>query len=135
MIGRTIDAHVEVKVVAVSENRQTNNEELLQLAIKAAKSGQKDSARVMFRRVWDSDRRSETAMMWLAKLSKSQKERQEWLTRVIKVNPNNETAKEALRKMQRTRAASENRTLLLFGMVAVVMIVLAIAIVVLVSVL
>lgn len=118
--------------MAVSDNKQTNNEELLQLAIKAAKNNQKDGARVMFRQVWQRDKRSETAMIWLAKLAKTPKERQEWLTRVIKVNPTNETAKDALAKMKHNRAAGENRTLLLFGVVAVVMIVLALAILVVV---
>lgn len=118
--------------MVATDNKQINNEELLQLAIKAAKSGQKEGARVMFRQVWTRDKRSETAMFWLAKLATSEKERQEWLQRILKVNPNNEQAKNALDKMQYKRAASENRTLLLFGAVAAVLLVVGIAIVLLV---
>lgn len=114
------------------DSKQMNNEELLQLAIKTAKNGQKDPARVMFRQVWTRDKRSETAMIWLAKLAKTPKERQEWLQRVLKVNPHNEAAKHELDKLRRSSTAMENRTLLLFGVLAFVMIVLGIAVVIIV---
>lgn len=118
--------------MVASDNKQTNNEELLQLAIKTAKAGQKDPARVMFRQVWSRDKRSEPAMIWLAKLAKTPRERQEWLHRVLKVNPTNEAAKHELEKLKRSTVASENRTLLLFGTVAFVMIVVGVAIAVLI---
>jgi hypothetical protein len=117
----------------VAVNKQaTNNEDLLQLAIKAAKDGQKDGAKVMFRQVYSRDKRNETAMMWLAKLAKSQKERVLWLNRVLAVNSDNEAAKQALERINYKRAASNNRTILLFGAVAFVMIVITIAIIVVV---
>ena len=108
----------------------TDNEELLQLAIKAAKTGQKDGAKVMFRQVFQRDKRNETAMLWLAKLAKSPKERQQWLKRVLNVNPDNTAAQNAMEKIKYNRAASDNRTMILFGAVAVVMIVITLAIVV-----
>jgi hypothetical protein len=115
----------------VAVNKQaTNNEDLLQLAIKAAKGGQKDGAKVMFRQVYSRDKRNETAMMWLAKLAKSQKERVLWLNRVLAVNSDNEAAKQALERINYKRAASDNRIMLLFGAVAFVMIVITIAIIV-----
>jgi hypothetical protein len=115
--------------------RPTNNEELLQLAIRAARSGQTDGARVMLRQVYTNDRRNETAMLWLAKTARTQKERRQWLDRTLQVNPNNQAAQNALKRMTYRKAASENRTLLLFGAVAVVMIVVVIAIIVVVVVL
>jgi thioredoxin-like negative regulator of GroEL len=114
----------------VVAGRKTNNEELLQLAIKASKRGDKEGARVMLRQVHSQDQRNETAMMWMAKIARSEKERQHWLQRVLDVNPDNKAAKNALKRMQYKRAATENRTLLLFGAVAVVMIVLTVSILV-----
>jgi hypothetical protein len=46
------------------------------------------------------------------------------------VNPDNEQAKDALRKIQYKRSVKENRTLLIFGMILGVLIVLGIVIVV-----
>jgi hypothetical protein len=114
----------------VSQTNQPNREELLQMAENAAKGGQKDGARVMFRRVLDQDKRNERAMMWLARLAKTQKERKQWLTRVVAVNPDNKAAKSALQKMQYKRAAKENRTLLIFGVAVAVLIIIAVILVI-----
>lgn len=111
---------------------RTNNEQLLNMAIQTAKSGQREGARVMFMQVWEANKRNEEAMLWLAKLAKNKQERQKWLERVIQINPDNKTAKKALTKMNRSRAANENQQLLLFGAAAAVMLVVVVAIVLLV---
>ncbi|MBE2268188.1 MAG: hypothetical protein IAE80_08130 [Anaerolinea sp.] len=105
-----------------------NREELLQLAIRAARAGNKEPARAMFHRVWSEDKRNERAMMWLAKLADDKAERKQWLTRVLAVNPNNEIAKQALHKMQYRKSAKDNRTLLFFGVIAGILIVLMVVI-------
>lgn len=115
-----------------SSANQPNREELFMLAENAAKQGQKDSARVMFHQVWEQNKRNERAMMWLAKLAPDQKERKIWLSRILKVNPNNEGAKSALAKIQYKHAAEENRTLVLFGAVAGVLVVVGVIILVVV---
>lgn len=109
---------------------QPNREELLQMGIRAAKSGNNDGARLFFEQVLNQDKRNERAMMWMAKLSTGNRvERKKWLERVLEVNPDNDGARDALKKMAYRRSASENRTLLMFGVVAGVLIVLAIVVV------
>jgi hypothetical protein len=68
-------------------------------------------------------------MMWMAKIAESKAERREWLMRVLNVNPNNDAARDALKKMAYRRSAKDNRVLLTFGVLAGVLIVLAIVVV------
>jgi cytochrome c-type biogenesis protein CcmH/NrfG len=105
-----------------AKTNQPNREELLDMAENAARKGQKDGARVMFRQVLNQDKRNERAMMWLARLAKTQDERRQWLQRVLTVNPNNDAARAALEKIQYAQRASDNRTLVTFGVVAVALI-------------
>jgi cytochrome c-type biogenesis protein CcmH/NrfG len=112
----------------VANPKQVNNEDLLQLAIKAARAGQTDGARVMLRQVVARDRNNETAMLWLAKIAKNRKERVAWLNRVLDQNPDNAAARKALDRMEYKRAATENRMLVLYGAVAVVMVIVTIVV-------
>ncbi len=112
---------------------QPNREEMLQMGIRAAKAGNKDGARTLFEQVLSQDKRNERAMMWMAKLAENKVERKKWLDRVLTVNPDNQGARDALKKIAYTRSAKENRTLLIFGMVAGVLIVLAVVIVIAIS--
>lgn len=104
-----------------------NREELLQLAIGAAQAGNKESARVMFRQVLNEDSRNERALMWMAKLAKTKAERRQWLTRVLQVNPLQKSAKDALRRMDYKRSARDNRVLVIYGFIAVLLIIVSIA--------
>lgn len=112
-----------------NQTHAPNREELLQMAILSAKRGDKRAARLMFEQVLKQDQNNERAMMWLAKIADAKNERHEWLTRVLRVNPNNDIARDALKRMAYKRSASDNRTLLTFGVVAGVLIVLALVIV------
>ncbi len=112
-----------------SESQAPNREELLQLAINTARNNNFRPARLMFEQVLKQDKDNERAMMWLAKIAENKAERREWLKRVLNVNPNNEAAREALRKMAYRRSAKDNRVLLIFGVLAAVLIVLAIVVV------
>jgi len=100
-----------------------NREELLQMAIEAARAGQKDGARVIFRQILEQDKRNQRAMMWMAKLSESKAERVHWLEMVVNAYPENANARKELNRIQYRRAARENRTLVIFGIIAVVLIV------------
>lgn len=100
-----------------------NREELLQMAIDAAKAGQKEGARIMFRQILAEDKRNERAMMWMAKLADSKTERTQWLQKVLTINPDNTIARQSLDRIRYTGAASENRTLIIFGVVAAVLVV------------
>lgn len=117
-----------------SQSQAPNREELLRMAIKAAQAGNKRPARLMFEQVLKQDKDNERAMMWLAKLSDSKAERRQWLQRVLNVNPNNDTARESLKRMAYKRSARDNRTLLTFGVLAGVLIVLTVVIILVVVV-
>jgi Tfp pilus assembly protein PilF len=112
-----------------NESQAPNREELLQLAINAARAGNPKPARLMFEQVLKQDKNNERALMWLAKIAESKAERREWLTRVLNVNPNNDVARDALKRMAYKRSARDNRVLLTFGVLAGVLIVLAVVIV------
>jgi len=84
---------------------------------------------MMFDQILAQDKKNERAMMWMAKLAEKKSERKQWLDRVLAINPDNETARQALQKMAYSRSANENRTLLIFGMIAGVLIVLALVLV------
>ncbi|MBI5667724.1 MAG: hypothetical protein HZC41_06920 [Chloroflexi bacterium] len=109
---------------------QPNREELLQMGIRAAKAGNTDAARITFQQILSQDKRNERAMMWMAKIASTKAERKKWLNRVLSVNPDNETARKQLYRMNHSEAAKQNRVLLIFGVVSGVMIVLGIVIVV-----
>ena len=111
------------------DSQAPNREELLKMAITAARAGNKKPARLMFEQVLKQDKNNERAMMWLAKIADSKTERKQWLQRVLNVNPNNEAAREALKGMAYQRSARDNRILLTFGVLAGVLIVLTIVIV------
>jgi predicted nucleic acid-binding Zn ribbon protein len=99
------------------------------MGIRAAKAGNKEGARIAFEQILSQDRKNERAMMWMAKLADTTAERKKWLERVLNVNPDNETAREAMQKITYTRTAKENRTLLVFGVIAGVLIVVAVVLV------
>ena len=118
--------------MASESNQQPNREQLLQMAINSAQAGNRDGARVMLRQVLSEDKRNERAMLWMANIARSKAERRQWLERVLDVNPDNNKARALLRKMEYQASAEQNRTLLIFGVVAGVLFVLLLVVVVIV---
>lgn len=116
--------------MVADSNQQPNREQLLQMAINAAKSGNRDGARMMLRQVLSEDKRNERAMMWMANIARSKAERRQWLERVLDVNPDHEQARSLLKKMEYQASAQQNRTILIFGVVVGVLVVLMIVVVV-----
>lgn len=110
-----------------------NREDVLQMAIAAAKRGDKDSARMMFNRILADDRENERALMWMAKLAPDRDEMAMWLNRALAVNPNNQVALNALGKMRTRSSARDNRMLLLFGVVVGVLVILLIIVLIAVA--
>jgi TolA-binding protein len=104
-----------------------NREELFNLAVEAAKNKNFQSARVMFRQVLGEDKRNTRAMMWMAKMATTQKEREQWLKKAIEVNPNHEQALAMLHKMAHSGAASRNKLLFRLGIGAYVAVVLVLS--------
>lgn len=115
---------------STKQSNQPNREELLNMAIRSARDGNKESARVMLRQVLSEDKRNERAMMWMAEIAETQAERRKWLERVLQVNPDNTKARATLNRMTYKRTSRENRTLLIFGMVAGVLVVLLVVVLV-----
>lgn len=108
-----------------------NLEELMQMALQAAKRGQKQGARVMLRKILTENKRHEGAMMLMARLANDNKEQRKWLERALKVNGENESARLQLQKMEHDEKAERNRTLLMIGVGAWVVFVVISAIILL----
>ncbi len=89
-----------------------NTQDKLKQAIAAAQRGDKTAARRMLQQVLGEDRDNELAWIWMASVVDSFDERRACLERVLKINPNNARAKEALRRLgfdaptERTAAGS-----------------------------
>lgn len=92
-----------------------NREELFNLAVEAVNQGNKQSARVMFRKILGEDKRNTRAMLWLAKIAGTEKERLLWLNKILDVNPNHEGALAIMNKMKRKGQVEINQLLLRVG--------------------
>lgn len=103
------------KKEAGTSANEPNREELFHMAVAAARNNQKQGARVMFRKILSEDKRNLRALMWMAKLSTSNKERHMWLERVLDLDPDNKTALEAMSQMEYKSAATRNRMLMRVG--------------------
>jgi hypothetical protein len=111
-----------------------NLEELLQLGVRTAKSGNKEGAKVMFQKVLDVDKRNERAWLWLASVSEDEFERRGYLETVLQINPNNTTAKKYLSAMNNAVAAGDSESMMLgirilLGVVAIVVVAVLIALI------
>ena len=92
-----------------------NREELFNLAVDAVNQGNKQSARVMFRKILSEDKRNTRAMLWLAKIAGTEKERLLWLNKILDVNPNHEGALTIMNKMKRKGVVERNQLLMRVG--------------------
>jgi len=97
------------------ESPSLNREELFSLAVEAVNQGNKQSARVLFRKLISEDKRNTRAMLWLAKIAGTEKEREIWLNKILDVNPNHEGALAALNKKKRRGDVERNQLLLRVG--------------------
>lgn len=73
----------------------------VQRGITANKDAQSDFAKQCFLQAIVHDDKNEMAWLWLASISEVVEERKSHLQRVLKINPNNETAMESLRSVKR----------------------------------
>lgn len=78
---------------------QSDIQAILQDAIMLVQSGQRTEARRLLKQVIEADPDQELAWMWLATVSIDQQERVTCLKRVLALNPNNTTAREAYAKI------------------------------------
>ena len=78
---------------------EPNIEELLRQGVDAARSGDKLTARRLLQQVLLNDKHNVTALMWMASVVDTLEDRRAYLQRVLQVDPNNERAREALRRL------------------------------------
>lgn len=104
-----------------------NLEDLFNMAVEAARQGQRPGARVMFRQILEQDKRNIRAMMYLAKLAPTDKERLAWVNKVLEIRPGYEPAEALLTKMTYGRQAARNKTLFRLGIGVYVAAVLLVA--------
>jgi hypothetical protein len=83
----------------VSDNAQV--EDLLLEGIKAARAGDKETARELLQEVIEKDQYNEKAWFWLASVVETDEERRTCLGNVVLINPNNQRAQELLERLER----------------------------------
>lgn len=110
------------------ESKALSLEDLLRQGIEAAKMGNKDSARLILRRVLDQDKRNERAWLWLASVEDDPIERRRVLQTVLDINPANANAQKLLKAMDTAVARSEQASMR-FGISVVLFIIILLAIV------
>lgn len=71
----------------------------LRQGVEAARSGDKSRARILLQQVLAEDPANEAALMWMASVSDSADDRRFYLQRALTLNPKNDRAREALRRM------------------------------------
>ncbi len=75
-------------------------DDLLRQAIEAIKSGDKQRGREFIAEILKTDRGNEQAWLWLTQTDISHEQKIKSLQQVLRINPDNETAKEGLAKLQ-----------------------------------
>ncbi len=81
----------------------------LKAGIEAAQQGDKRTARNLLKQVLAEEENNELAWMWLASAVETLDERRACLQKVLQINPNNNRAREALRRLQAGGADDKNR--------------------------
>ncbi|NDJ78084.1 MAG: hypothetical protein GYB65_17690 [Chloroflexi bacterium] len=110
-----------------------NLEQLMQLGIQTAKQGNKQSARVIFQQILESDKQNERAWLWMAAVAETPEDRARYLNTVLRINPSNPTAQRELQAMQTKRESSNSRVIILSGVAIVVVVFVIVLIIVLLS--
>lgn len=78
---------------------QQSFESRLKQGVEAARSGDKPRARILLQQILAEDPANEIALMWMASVVDSLDDRKFYLQRAIALNPRNERAREALRRL------------------------------------
>ncbi len=79
--------------------------ELLRQGVEAARAGDRATARGFFEQVTEQDENNERGWFWLATVVDTDEERRICLTNVLRINPDNEKARQALEKLDAKQRA------------------------------
>lgn len=93
----------------------TDPESILQLGIEAAKEGNTDEARSLFRLLTREQPDNPRGWLWLAGVAESREERQLALERVVELEPDNQLARQSLKAMEGPRPTTRLPDDELFG--------------------
>ncbi|HLY29152.1 MAG TPA: hypothetical protein VKQ72_22595 [Aggregatilineales bacterium] len=108
--------------------KNPNLEDLMNLGKNTAKAGNKENARVIFRKVLDTDKRNVEAWQWMASLADNNVDKRRYLETVLKLNPGNQWAQKQLAAMNNVVATGESASLR-FGIMILVVLVVALVVV------
>lgn len=75
-------------------------QEKLNLGIEAARRGDREAARLLLRQVVSADPKNEAGWMWLATVVDNLAERRSCLQNALRLNPNNQRARDALNRLE-----------------------------------
>lgn len=112
-----------------SDVNTPNLEQLMQLGIQTARQGNKQSARVIFQQVLDSDSLNERAWLWMAAVAETPEERMRYLNTVLRINPNNTTAQRELNRLRKGQESSTSQVLVYgtIGLIIIIILLIAVA--------
>lgn len=82
-----------------------NLQNILDNGITAARTGDTATAQKLLKQVLDEDPDNELALMWMASCVTSTSERRSYLQQVVRINPGNERARQALAQLSTKRAS------------------------------
>ncbi|SRR5258708_4482639 len=108
--------------------KNPNLEDLMNLGKNTAKAGNKENARVIFRKVLDTDKRNVEAWQWMASLADNNVDKRRYLETILKLNPGNQWAQKQLSAMNNVVATGESASLR-FGIMILVVLVVALVVV------
>lgn len=83
---------------------------LLQQAVAAIKNGEKERGEHLLWKIIEQDENNEIAWLWMARCMTGYRVKRECFERVLEINPNNEFAKEGLRKLDALDILSEAKS-------------------------
>ena len=111
------------------ESKNPNLEDLMRLGVSSAKAGNRDNARVIFRQILAADKRNVGAWLWMASLAENEIDRRRYYETVLKLSPNNATARKKLADMDRSVQRGENASLRLGIIILVILVVAVVAVI------
>ena len=106
--------------------KNPNLEDLMRLGVASAKAGNRDNARVIFQQVLSSDKRNIGAWLWMAALAEDSIDKRRYLETVLKLSPDNATAKKQLSMLDNAITRGENASVRLGIFIVVIFIVAAV---------
>lgn len=85
----------------------TDPDSILQLGIEAARDGNKEEARDLFRLLTSEDPNNVQGWLWLAGVAESLPERRTALERTLELDPNNDMARKSMQALEREESADQ----------------------------